>query len=124
MDIKKYQEKVRHFVSERDWEQFHNPKNLVMALSVEVSELVEIFQWLTLEQSNAIIQSKKEMKEINDEVADAFIYLIRLCDKLDIDLEKAVHEKMKTNGEKYPISTSKGIATKYNKKVRKNLKCI
>jgi len=78
---------------------------------------MEIFQWLTPEQSNNIVKSEKEVKEISDEVADVFIYLIRLCDKLNIDLEKAVNEKMKINGEKYPISTSKGIATKYNKKL-------
>jgi len=116
MNIKEYQNKIRSFVQERDWEQFHNPKNLVMALSVEAGELVEIFQWLTPEQSANISKSTKEKEAIEDEIADVFVYLLRLCDGLDIDLEKAVHKKMLKNGEKYPVSALKGIATKYNQK--------
>jgi dCTP diphosphatase len=116
MNIKDYQDKIRSFIHERDWEQFHNPKNLVMALSVEAGELVEIFQWLTLEQSANIAKSEEDKKSVEDEIADVFVYLLRLCDQLDIDLEKALNKKIIKNGEKYPVTTSKGIATKYNQK--------
>lgn len=119
MDIKSYQGKIRSFIKERDWDQFHNPKNLVMALSVEAGELVEIFQWLTPEQSANILKSSKDRTSVEEEIADIFVYLLRLCDQLDIDLEKALNNKMIKNGEKYPVSTSKGIATKYNQKTYK-----
>lgn len=100
MDVKKIQNQLARFADERDWDQFHNPKNLAMALSVEASELVEIFQWLTAEQSAAIMQSS-EAEHVGEEVADILIYLLRLADKLGIDLEQVVAEKIRKNGEKY-----------------------
>ena len=111
MNIKKIQKQLSDFADERDWNQFHNPKNLSMALSVEASELVEIFQWLTPEQAEAIM-STDEGEHVKEEIADVMIYLIRLADKLNVDLEDAVADKIIKNGEKYPIDTSKGSTTK------------
>jgi NTP pyrophosphatase (non-canonical NTP hydrolase) len=112
MNIKKIQKQLSDFADERDWNQFHNPKNLAMALSVEVSELVEIFQWLTPEQAEEIM-STNEGEHVKEELADVMIYLIRLADKLNIDLEDAVTDKIVKNGEKYPVDTSKGNTTKH-----------
>ena len=114
MDIKKTQQQLSTFASDRDWEQFHTPKNLTMALSVEASELVEIFQWLTPEQSSNL--SDKQMKATEEEVADVAIYLLRLCDVLNINLSDVVESKIKVNGEKYPVDLSKGNAKKYNQR--------
>ena len=114
MDIKKTQQQLSTFASDRDWEQFHTPKNLTMALSVEVSELVEIFQWLTPEQSSNL--SDEQMKATEEEVADVAIYLLRLCDVLNINLSDVVESKIKVNGEKYPVDLSKGNAKKYNQR--------
>ena len=111
MNIKKIQKQLSDFADERDWNQFHNPKNLSMALSVEASELVEIFQWLTPEQAEEIM-STNESEHVKEEIADVMIYLIRLADKLNVDLEDAVADKIIKNGEKYPIDTSKGSTTK------------
>jgi len=105
MDIRVFQKELTTFAAERDWEQYHTPKNLAMALSVEVSELVEIFQWLTPEQSTAIMESG-EKEHVEEELADILIYLIRLADKLDVDLEQAVAEKIVKNGVKYPVGNS------------------
>ncbi|WPE18717.1 nucleotide pyrophosphohydrolase [Candidatus Thioglobus autotrophicus] len=102
MNIKAIQKQLSNFADERDWDQFHNPKNLAMALSVEASELVEIFQWLTPEQAKAIMSSG-ENEHVKEEIADIMIYLIRMADKLNVDLEKAVTDKIAKNAEKYPI---------------------
>ena len=112
MDITKIQNQLRDFASERDWEQFHTPKNLAMALSVEASELVEIFQWITPDKSKS--PDQKQLDSIRSEVADIAMYLIRFCSILDIDLEEAIKRKIIHNEDKYPISLSKGNAKKYN----------
>jgi len=104
---------VNDFVAERDWEQFHSPKNLAMAMIVEAAELVEHFQWLTEEQSKRL--PEETLDEVSLEMADIMIYLIRLADKLDIDLIDVVNQKIKLNAIKYPVDKSKGLATKYNK---------
>ena len=114
MDITKIQNKLRDFSLERDWEQFHTPKNLSMALSVEASELVEIFQWLTPEESNS--PDQRQLDSIQSEVADIAMYLIRFCGVLEIDLERAIEEKLIQNGSKYPVELSKGSAKKYNQR--------
>ena len=114
MDIFKIQNQLQKFASERDWEQFHSPKNLSMALSVEASELVEIFQWLTLEESN--FPDQKQLASIRSEVADIAMYLIRFCDLLKINLEEAIEEKLIENGNKYPVEVSKGSSKKYNQR--------
>lgn len=104
---------LRRFAKERDWDQFHSPKNFAMALIVECAELVEHFQWLTDEQSKRL--PPKTRDEAALEMADVLIYLIRLSDKLDIDLLETVKRKMVINAKKYPVEKSKGLATKYNK---------
>ncbi len=111
MNIKEIQDKLARFAADRDWDQFHSPKNLVMALTSEVGELNELFQWLTEDQSKNV--DKDEMRQ---EIADIFIYLLRLSDKLDIDIEEAVRGKIEINAKKYPIDLSKGNAIKYNRR--------
>lgn len=104
--------KTENFASDRDWDQFHSPKNLTMALSVEAAELVEIFQWLTEAQSNDL--NNEKMMAAADEIADVQIYLIRLADKLGIDILKAVDIKIAKNEEKYPADKVRGSAKKYS----------
>ncbi|MBC8512941.1 MAG: nucleotide pyrophosphohydrolase [Candidatus Thioglobus sp.] len=114
MDISKIQNQLKKFAIERDWEQFHTPKNLSMALSVEASELVEIFQWLRAEES--ISPDKKQIDAIKSEVADIAMYLLRFCSVLEIDIEEAIESKLEKNAEKYPVNLSKGNAQKYNQR--------
>ena len=104
--------RLRDFAAERDWDQFHSPKNLSMALSVEVAELLEHFQWLTEEQSHNLEPQKH--KQVSHELADIFVYLMRLADKLDVDLLAAVDEKLVLNAQKYPVDKVKGSSKKYN----------
>ncbi len=104
-------EKLRAFAEERDWEQFHSPKNLSMALSAEVAEIVEHFQWLTEEQSFELAPDK--LAKIKEEIGDVQIYLARLADKLGINLLEAAQEKLNKNAAKYPIDKAKGNAKKY-----------
>ena len=105
-------ERIREFNNERDWDQFHSPKNLSMALAVEASEIMEIFQWLTQEQSKNLPEEK--MVELKDELADVTIYLVRLADKLGIDLFGAAEAKIARNKEKYPADKVRGSAKKYS----------
>ncbi len=114
MDISKIQNQLENFATERDWGQFHTPKNLSMALSVEASELVEIFQWLRTEES--ISPDKKQIDAIKSEVADIAMYLLRFCSILEIDIEEAIESKLEKNAEKYPVNLSKGNAQKYNQR--------
>jgi NTP pyrophosphatase (non-canonical NTP hydrolase) len=102
---------LREFARERDWEQFHSPKNLAMALSVEVAEIVEIFQWLTQEESKNLRPDK--LKKMKEEIGDVMIFLTNLADKLGIDPLKAAKEKIQINQKKYPASVVKGKANKY-----------
>jgi NTP pyrophosphatase (non-canonical NTP hydrolase) len=102
---------LRAFAAERAWEQFHTPKNLACALSVEAAELLEHFQWLTEAQSQALPADKKA--QVAAEAADVFLYLLQLCDKLGIDLIAAAHAKMQVNAEKYPVATARGSSKKY-----------
>ncbi len=104
--------KLRDFATKRDWDQFHSPKNLAMALSVEVAELVEHFQWLTEEQS--YIKDPEKLGAIKQEIGDILIYLTRLSDKLGIDPLEAAKDKIKINDKKYPVELSKGNARKYD----------
>lgn len=94
---------VRAFAAERRWEPFHTPKNLVMALSVEASELVEIFQWMTPEQAAAVMADEKTGEHVREEVADVLAYLLGLCDVLGIDPAQALRDKMVKNARKYPV---------------------
>ena len=101
---------LREFAEARDWEQFHAPKNLAMALIVEAAELVEHFQWLTAEQSGNL--PAQQMHEVRLEMADILIYLIRLADRLGVDLEAAVREKITINDKRYPADQVRGKADK------------
>lgn len=112
--IKSLQETLRTFYSVRDWAQFHDPKNLIMALNGELGELNEIFQWLTPDQSKNIMNDPEKAQHVREEMADVFVYLISLADKLDIDLIEAASQKIEANAAKYPVAKAKGNAKKYN----------
>ena len=106
---------LKKFAKERDWEQFHTPKNLACALSVEASELLEIFQWKNLSEEKLLFNKDNvERKKVEDEISDIVTYAIRLCDVLNIDLETAMKRKFKENEEKYPADQVKGSARKYD----------
>ena len=114
IDLKKLDKDITEFVTARDWDQFHSVKNLSMALNVESSELLEIFQWISEEKSNQIKNDPQILSKIEDEVADIFVYLMRILNKTDIDLESAVRNKMKKNADKYPVALAKGNYKKYS----------
>ena len=116
MNIHDIRQRLRKFAEDRNWDQFHSPKNLSMALAAEAAELLEIFQWLTEQQSKDIVNSKKDMAQVKEEIADVFIYLVRLADKLNVDIEKEVLAKITLNEKNYPVTLSKDNATKYNKR--------
>lgn len=102
------------FNEERDWSQFHSPKNLAMALTGEIGELSEIFQWLSCEHSNDIMKDSKASAAVKEEIADIFLYTITLAEKCGIDLIKEANNKINKNAEKYPVSKAKGNAKKYS----------
>ena len=106
-------DRLRAFAAERDWDQFHNPKNLAMALSGEAAELMEHFQWLTFEQAANLPAETKD--EVALEAADVLLYLLRLCDKCGIDLSAAANAKLAINASKYPADKARGLMTKYDK---------
>jgi len=110
-NLNRLRAEIAKFAEDRDWDKFHSPKNLSMALSVEVSEIVELLQWLSEDESRQpsdVLQDK-----LSEEIADSAIYLIRLADKLDIDLISAIDSKIQQNGMKYPVEKVKGSAAKY-----------
>jgi NTP pyrophosphatase (non-canonical NTP hydrolase) len=106
-------EELRQFTGDRDWDQFHSPKNLAMALAGEVGEVCEHFQWLDEEQSCNLDEGTRAAVAL--ELADVLIYLVRLADKLDVDLLAAAHRKMKINVEKYPADKVRGSSRKYDR---------
>lgn len=106
------QQRLRAFAAERDWQQFHTPKNLAMALTVEAAELQEIFQWLNDEQARAL--SPAQRQHAGEELADVLLYLCRLADVLGIDLAAAAYAKIVRNAEKYPAEQVRGKAAKYD----------
>lgn len=106
MNYEKINNEIKIFVEERDWDQFHSPKNLSMALSVEASELVEIYQWQ--KEDDYKTDDVKIKDAVKDELVDIFFYLMRMCHKTNIDLEKSFYEKMEKNRKKYPIEKYKG----------------
>ncbi|MBF8669715.1 hypothetical protein D3C76_803130 [compost metagenome] len=113
MNVEHIQQQLRVFAQERDWEQFHTPKNLASALAVEASELLEIFQWLTEAQSIAITDDERQLRKVEEEMADVTLYLFRLADVLGLDLQAAVDRKLRINAEKYPVEKAHGNAKKY-----------
>lgn len=102
---------LRRFAAERDWDQFHSPKNLAIALSVEASELLEQFQWVSEVDSHLLPSDK--LDHVRKELADVLIYLVRLADKLEIDLMEATSKKIEENAKKYPPEKVRGSAKKY-----------
>ena len=102
---------ISNFAKERDWDQFHSPKNLSMALIVEAGELVEHFQWLKQSESHEL--SKDKLEAVEEELADILVYLIRIADRLDIDLIDAARKKIKSNAAKYPADMVRGSSRKY-----------
>jgi len=110
-ELDEIRQMIRRFRDERDWMQFHNPKNLACSISIEAAELLEHFQWKTPEESDAITKSKRT--EISHEIADVAIYLIELADNLGIDLVQAIKEKISLNDARYPVKRANGSAVKY-----------
>ncbi len=115
MDLQSVQAELAKFAEERDWDQFHTPKNLSMALAGEAGELIELYQWQENVPAADARGDAELMAATEKELADIFIYVLRIADKLDIDLERAVREKMTLNEERYPVHLSYGRAVKYNK---------
>jgi NTP pyrophosphatase (non-canonical NTP hydrolase) len=113
VSIARLQGQLRAFAAERDWEPFHTPKNLVMALAGEVGELTEIFQWLTPAESAAVMSDETRAGQVRDELADVFAYLLSVADALEVDLERALADKMVKNAAKYPVQAARGRAAKY-----------
>ena len=111
-DLSDLRDRLRAFVAERDWDQFHSPKNLSMALAVEAAELVEIFQWLT-EADSAVLDDARRVR-VEAELADILVYLVRIADRLDIDLLPAATRKLEENARKYPADRVRGKALKYD----------
>jgi dCTP diphosphatase len=109
--IQQLRDALRAFAAERDWDQFHSPKNLSMALTVEAGELQEHFQWLSEQASSAL--AGEELAAVGAEMADVFIYLVRLADKLGVDLLQAAAAKLEVNGRRYPADKVRGSARKY-----------
>lgn len=103
--------RINQFVKERDWDQFHSPKNLAMAMIVEAAELVEHFQWDTLEESYQLDDEKRE--QVGQELADTFVYLLRIAEVTGIDLIDAANRKIDLNAQKYPVEKVKGSNKKY-----------
>ncbi len=110
--LEQLRDALRAFALERDWDQFHSPKNLAMALAVESGELLEHFQWLTEAASQQL--SAEQRREVAAELADVFIYLVRLADKLGIDPLQAAGAKMALNAQRYPAAAFRGSSRKYN----------
>lgn len=107
MDIKKLQEQIKEFCKDRDWDQFHTPKNIAASISIEASELLQLFQWSQGAKWSEL-QDKELKKEVEEELADVLIYLLRFSDLSGIDIEKVIEEKLIKNENKYPISKLKG----------------
>lgn len=110
-ELTELRDALREFARERDWDQFHSPKNLASALNVEAAELLEHFQWLTEAESRNLAPDLRTA--VGEELADVLLYLIRLADKLDLDLIAAAHAKILHNAEKYPIDKARGSSRKY-----------
>ncbi|MBK9791730.1 MAG: nucleotide pyrophosphohydrolase [Sphingobacteriales bacterium] len=105
-DVEEITQALIKFRNERDWEQFHNPKDLAIALSIEANELLELFLWKNAEEA--------KVEKVKEELADVFAYAFLLADKYDLDVKQIVFDKIKRNGEKYPVEKAKGNAKKYN----------
>ncbi len=115
IDVKGLSEALAAFAAERDWDQYHSPKNLAMALTGEVGELSEIFQWLTEEASKSVATNPDTATAVREELADVTLYLVRLASVLGVDLNDAVSQKLQKNATKYPVDKAHGSHKKYDK---------
>ena len=106
VDVSGLKAALQNFADERDWNSFHSPKNLAMALTGEVGELVELFQWLTEDESKRVGQDPATARAVRDELADVLMFLVRLASVLDVDLDEAVRQKLAANAQKYPSGDS------------------
>jgi NTP pyrophosphatase (non-canonical NTP hydrolase) len=112
-DIKQMIEKIKKFRDDRDWMQFHDPKNMAVSIILEASELLEHFQWKTIKEVEEYARQNKD--EIQDEIADIALYLFEMADNLGVNLIDAMEKKLEKNKEKYPVEKARGKHTKYNK---------
>ncbi len=114
LDVDALAAAIERFAVERDWVQFHAPKNLVMALTGELGELVEIFQWMSADESRDAARAPETAQAVRDELADVTIYLVRLAAVLGVDLDAAVRDKLALNARKYPVDKARGHNRKYD----------
>jgi dCTP diphosphatase len=115
IDVKGLSEALAAFAAARDWDQYHSPKNLTMALTGEIGELCEIFQWLTEDASKSVATNAETATAIREELADVTLYLVRLASVLGVDLNEAVTQKLQKNATKYPVNKAYGNHKKYDK---------
>jgi dCTP diphosphatase len=115
VEVSRLQQAVKSFARERDWEQFHSPKNLAMALAAEAGELLELFQWLSEDESRDAARNPATARAVRDEIADVFVYLVRLATVLEVDLDEALRSKLAANAAKYPVALARGHARKYSR---------
>ncbi len=114
IDVEKIKKMLAEFAEARDWEKFHSPKNLCMAIAGESGELLEIFQWMTEKESIQVKNQPELAEQVSHELADIILYIIRMADLLDIDLNASIQTKMAINNKKYPVERVKGSAKKYD----------
>src|SRR5512139_2712552 len=116
VDVSRLQQAVARFARERDWDRFHSPKNLAMALAGEAGELLELFQWLSEDDSREVARNPATARAVRDELADVLVYLVRLAAVLEVDLDEALRSKLATNAAKYPVALARGNARKYSRR--------
>jgi NTP pyrophosphatase (non-canonical NTP hydrolase) len=114
VDVENLASSLHRFADDRDWKQFHSPKNLLLALTGEVGELCEIFQWMSESDSTGAAKRPETAQAVKDELADVFMYLVRLASVLGVDLNEAVTSKLALNGQKYPVDKAKSTSKKYD----------
>jgi len=115
MEIKDLIREIDQFASDRDWNQFHTPKNLASSISIEAAELLECFQWNNLEISE-VIENEELLESVKEEIADVMIYSLRMCSILNLDAIDEICKKLEQNKEKYPVDVSRGRSTKYDRR--------
>lgn len=111
--VRHLKRQLAKFVKDRDWVQYHSPKNLSMSIAIEAAELMEMFQWLTIEESREILKSSKKREAIKDELADIAMFVLEFCNVFSIDLSSAVLKKLRKNARKYPAHLARGKTHKY-----------
>lgn len=116
VDVARLQQAVAQFARERDWERFHSPKNLAMALAGEAGELLELFQWLSEDESRKVAGDPATARAVRDELADVLVYLVRLAAVLEVDLDEALRSKLAANAVRYPVALARGNATKSSRR--------